>query len=169
MDIPNGGYANCCSGYDYGSMNWGSSGQPNGSYTGGNPGFTYWGITNSGTPAVGTQWRFPPNWDNTKAVDLLLSVWDAPESGGSFKLNGAIYCQAANAAVTISTNTASTTGTLTFSHSAYAYEAIIPSLAYTGCSPTSLAFLQITRDNTVSGNIPGNLGILQMSVQLYRF
>ncbi len=165
IDIPNGGFYNGGSGYNYGSFEYGTS-LAGGARTGA-LGFVQFLLSNSGTPVVVTQFRLPPNWDSTKAVNVLFTTYSGGSTGGNYKLDTAIYCQQDGTAPTISYNATSTTGTKTYAGVGRISEASSPTNVTTGCSAGNLVNLSITRDNSVSSNHADNLGIVQVSIQLY--
>jgi hypothetical protein len=119
----------------------------------------------SGTSNAVYWFRWPTDFNNAGAANAFLTFTDMGGAGGNVKLDLSIACVAAN--TTTSTpatfNTLTSTGSYSVTSTGLANttkELTVAGLSLTGCSPGTMAALQINRDNSVSGNSADALNVI---------
>ena len=164
LQLPIGGYYDAGSGIYYG-LGTSGTGVTNTRWSGY---LAAPSMANTGSPAA--QWviRIPAEWDSSKATGLLLTVTDPSFNGGSVRFNFSGQCVATGSTVPSPpySNTANT-GAVTFAATGRVLGASNSSLPMTGCAVDSLLLIQLTRDNTVSGNTPGGVPLVALSLTYF--
>jgi len=110
-------------------------------------------LANSGSPTFTAQRHLPPNYDSTKNINLNVYAMGSDSTSGTLQLVAAIGCAGDGGTVEgPSFNTSISVGH-TVSSSSLQTLYTFSNLTRTGCAANSKIWIQVSRDNTVGGNL----------------
>ncbi len=120
-------------------------------------------LSQTGTVTIIRQFRWPADWNMAGNTQFKYTLG---QSGivGNFKLDVSLSCASANYA-SPTYGTAVSSGSVAIAGGFVAIDYTIPNLSTTGCVAGDYAVIQVSRDNSVSGNAAGNIGLLDAAIE----